>query len=75
MPKVVLITTYASADRSGYAGDVLDVSKKEAKDLVEGGFARAFSAAEDATEAPEETAASAAPEEATSGPAETASQG
>ena len=49
MPKVVMITTSADADGIQHAGSVQDVSKKEAAELIEGGFARALTANEEET--------------------------
>lgn len=51
MPKVRMKTTSADADRVLSPGQVINVSKEEARDLIDGGFAEPASA--DAPEASE----------------------
>ncbi len=73
MTKVVMVTTSAGPDGTAQAGDVVDVSKAAAKELVEGGFARAVDASDDAAAEPKEKATGRrAASKAVSGPSDKA---
>jgi hypothetical protein len=56
MPKVVMLTNSADADKVLHEGRLYELPKAEAEDLVKGGFARSAGATESATVAPGEKA-------------------
>jgi hypothetical protein len=56
MPKVIMLTNSADADKVLHEGRLYDLPKEEATELITGGFARSAGASESATIAPGEKA-------------------
>ena len=71
MTKVVFDTTAAGPDYAAHAGEVRDLPAKEAKELIDGGYAHAHGASETAEAGPSERAVKAPSRRAVKAPKQT----